>query len=86
MRRPYMLTLYTLNALNYLSTELYLRTAGRHASSYTKSCHRDIAADIRALRISMRHTDPYNARYHKPTFNLFTLRSLRASLRAFLPR
>jgi hypothetical protein len=84
MRRPFMTTLYALNVLNYLSTELYLRTTGRHASPYVKSCHRDISADIRALRISMRHTDPYNAHLREPTYNVFTLQSLRDHLRAFL--
>ncbi|OAH42745.1 hypothetical protein AX777_05775 [Sphingobium yanoikuyae] len=77
MRKPNLILLYTFNALNYLYTELYLRTVARNASPYVKSCHRDIASDIRALRIKLRHTDPYNASIHAPTHNLLTLQTVR---------
>jgi len=82
MRRPLKSTLLVLNALNYLSTELYVRTTLRNHSTYAKGVTRDIALDIRVCRLKLRHTDPYNEERHLPTHNMFTLENARLFLAA----
>ncbi|WP_188064122.1 hypothetical protein [Sphingobium sp. KCTC 72723] len=75
MSKPSYLTLHVLNALNCISTEIYVRTALRNSSPYVVSVARSIALDVRQLRLSLRHTDPYNAKIHHANHNMFTLKS-----------
>lgn len=86
MRKPSLLTLYTLNAINFVITEIYVRFTLRNTSLQCKSDTRAIAADVRKLRLQRRHTDPYNAHLHKPTHNLFTLEYAKRHIDMLLER